>query len=233
MPDEISKALIRFFASEYWKAIEEGYAAKTYEVDFDTPDYNMLQSLEKNLYQFSMAKSYQQIKAISQALIDEDGKLRTFSAFRQAAAEINNEFVNQWLQAEYNYAVASAQSASQWVQIQKTKDVLPLLQYKTAGDERVRPEHEAIDDVIRPVDDPFWDIYYPPNGWNCRCDVYQLDSGTITPADKISYPDIKPIFKYNPGKTGFAFPPGHPYYDGMPAELKIAAQKLWEQNTNL
>ena len=232
MPAEIDKALVEFFASEYWKGIEQGYDANLYELDTDTPDYIMLQKLEENVYQFSMAKSYQQLKAISQALMDETGKLRTFTQFRTAAAAINNEFVNQWLQAEYNYAVASAQSASQWVQIQKTKDVLPLLQYKTAGDERVRLQHQELEDVIRPVDDSFWDIYYPPNGWNCRCDVYQLDSGTITPLQNITLPDIKPIFMYNPGKKGFAFPPGHPYYDELPDELKLQASQLYKQHGN-
>ncbi len=227
MPAIIDKALAEFFASEFWKAVETGYGMNLENVDFDTPDYNMLRNLEQNVFQFSMAKSFQQIKAISQALLDETGKLRTYSAFRKAAAAVNNEFVNQWLQAEYQYAVASAQSASQWEQIQQTKEILPLLKYTTAGDERVREEHQDLEDVILPVDDPFWDTYYPPNGWGCRCDVQQLDSGTITPKEKISYPDLKPIFRYNPGKAGFAFPPGHPYYDGLPEHVKEQALQLW------
>lgn len=227
MPRQIDKALASFFASEYWKGIEQGYGLKLEDLDFTSPDYTMLRKLELDVFQFSSAKTYQQLKAISQALLDENGVLRSFSQFRIAAAEVNNQFVNQWLQAEYQYAVASAQSASQWQQIQATKDVLPLLKYVTAGDERVREEHRDLEDVVRPVDDDFWNIYYPPNGWNCRCDVQQLDSGSITPLEKISYPDIKPIFRYNPGKQGFAFPPGHPYYDGLPDSVREQGIQIW------
>lgn len=230
-PAEIDKALTQFFASEYWKAIEKGYGVNIDDIDFDTPDYEMLKKLEENVYQFASAKNYTQIKAISQALIDEEGKLRTFSAFRTAAAEINNQFVNQWLQAEYNYAVASSQMASRWQQIQSNKETLPLLRYDTVGDERVRLEHQELDDVVRPVDDPFWDLYYPPNGWNCRCDVQQLDRGKITPLNKISFPDrMSEMFKYNAGKKGIAFPPNHPYYDGIPADIKKQGDDLYNDN---
>jgi hypothetical protein len=226
MPAEIDKALTEFFASEFWKAVEKGYGMNLEDVDLNTPDYEMLRKLEQSVYQFASAKNYAQLKAISQALLDEQGKLRTFSQFRIAAAQVNNEFVNQWLKAEYNYAVASSQMASRWVQIQEDKDVLPLLRYETVGDERVRLEHQELDDVVRPVDDDFWELYYPPNGWNCRCHVQQLDSGTITPLSKITLPDKMPdMFKYNSGKRGIAFPPGHPYYDGLPGDVKQQADR--------
>lgn len=230
IPRQIDESLVEFFASTFWQAVEEGYGQSLEEVDFDTPDYEMLRKLELGVYQFSMAKSYQHLKSISQALLDENGKLRSFNLFRQAAAEINNAFINQWLQAEYQFAVASAQSASQWQQIQATKDVLPLLRYLTAGDERVRLEHQELEDVVRPADDDFWDIYYPPNGWGCRCDVVQQDTGSITPLEKISLPDVPPIFRYNAGKRGIPFPPGHPYYDGLPENLKSEAVDIWIKN---
>lgn len=232
MPAELDKALTEFFASEFWKAVEKGFDISLDEIDFETPDNEMLKKLTQSIYQFASAKNYAQLKAISQALIDETGKLRTFSAFRTAAAEINNQFVNQWLQAEYNYAVASSQMASRWKQIQENKETLPLLRYDTVGDERVRLEHQELEDVTRPVDDPFWDVYYPPNGWNCRCDVQQLTNGTITPLSKINLPEKMPdIFKYNAGKTGFAFPPDHPYYDGAPDDVKKQGILLWKERT--
>lgn len=228
MPAEIDKQLTEFFASEFWKAVEKGYGMQLEEADFDSIDQEMLRKLEQNVYQFAAAKNYAQLKAISQALLDEQGRLRNFSQFRRAAAVVNNEFVNQWLKAEYNFATASAQMASRWNAIQKDKDVLPLLRYDTAGDERVRLEHQDLEDVTRPVDDPVWDIIYPPNGWNCRCDVQQLSSGTITPLDKINIPANMPdMFKYNSGKQGVAFPPGHPYYDGLPGDVKEQADKFW------
>ncbi|MGQ0740205.1 MAG: phage head morphogenesis protein [Bacteroidota bacterium] len=234
MPAEIDRQLAMFFASEFWKAVVEGYGVDPEKIDFDTPDHDMLRSLEQSVYQFASAKNYAQLKSISQALLDDRGALRTFSQFRQAAAEINNEFVNQWLKAEYNFATASGQMASRWKQFEAEKELFPLLRYDTAGDERVRLEHQELEDVIRPVDDPFWDIYFPPNGWNCRCDVQQLDSGRITPMEKISLPEKMPeMFKYNSGKKGVAFPPGHPYYDGLPGDVKNTAFELWKENSKL
>lgn len=233
MPAELDKALTEFFASEFWKAVEQGYGLNLDEVDFDSPDYEMLKKLEQSVYQFASAKNYQQLKAISQALLNEEGKLRSFSRFRIAAAEINNQFVNQWLQAEYNYAVASSQMASRWQQIQADKEILPLLRYDTVGDERVRLEHQELDDVVRPVDDEFWNSYYPPNGWNCRCDVQQIDTGAITPLETINLPEKMPaMFKYNSGKQGIAFPPGHPYYDGLPTYVKEQADELLYKKTS-
>ena len=39
-----------------------------------------------------------------------------------------------------------------------------LLQYRTAGDDKVRPEHAELNGVTLPQSDSFWDTYYPPNG---------------------------------------------------------------------
>ncbi len=231
MPRDLDKALTEFFASEFWKAVEQGYGVKLEQVDFESPDYEMLRKLEQSVYQFAAAKNYSQLKAISQALMDEQGRLRNFSQFRLEASRINNEFVNQWLQAEYNFAVASSQMASRWQSIQADKKDLPLLKYDTVKDDRVRPEHQELEGVVRPVDDDFWEIYYPPNGWNCRCDVLQLDSGTITPLYNITLPEKMPeIFKYNSGKKGVAFPPGHPYYDGLPDDMKRQGDTIWKEN---
>ena len=65
----------------------------------------------------------------------------------------------------------SASMAGRWAQITANADRRPYLQYRTAGDARVRPAHRQWDGRIYPVGDAFWSTHYPPNGWGCRCTV--------------------------------------------------------------
>lgn len=65
----------------------------------------------------------------------------------------------------------SARMAGRWKQLQAGKDRRPFLQYRTAGDARVRPQHRQWNSLIYAVDDAFWQSHYPPNGWGCRCTV--------------------------------------------------------------
>lgn len=65
-------------------------------------------------------------------------------------------------------------AAGKWDVVQRTKQTFPYLRYITVHDSKVRPEHRAWHNVVKPVDDPFWDQHYPPNGWGCRCTVQQL-----------------------------------------------------------
>ncbi|MFW6162909.1 MAG: phage minor head protein [Planctomycetota bacterium] len=63
----------------------------------------------------------------------------------------------------------SAYSADRWIKAQRTIETRPYGQYVTAGDERVRPEHAALDGVVKPLSDPFWSRHTPPWDYNCRC----------------------------------------------------------------
>lgn len=227
MPAEIDKALTEFYASKFWQAVEKGIGIDLNNIDLEAPDNFLIKQLRSNVYHFSAAKNYQQLKSITQQLLDEDGALRSFTAFRNAAQQVVDDFVGSWLQAEYNFAVASAQMASRWQDIESDKEILPLLRYDTVGDERVRLEHQELQGVTLPVNHQFWDIYYPPNGWGCRCDVLQLDSGKITDYSTIVLPEKMPeLFKYNAGKKGVVFPPGHAYYNGLPAYVADQANDL-------
>lgn len=69
-----------------------------------------------------------------------------------------------------------AYQAGRWKSDQDP-DVQKLLwgyRYSTVGDSRVRPEHRALEGVTLPKNDDFWQIFWPPNGWNCRCTVIPL-----------------------------------------------------------
>lgn len=59
-----------------------------------------------------------------------------------------------------------AYDASQTRALNEQKDVMPYLQWHTAGDERVRDSHAALDGKVFPADSPFWER---GKEWGCRC----------------------------------------------------------------
>ena len=100
------------------------------------------------------------------------------------------------------------------------------LQYRTAGDERVRDSHDKLRDTTLPKNDAFWDSFYPPNGWRCRCTVVEVlpedykvsDSKKAKEQGELATSQIGKdgknkleIFRFNPGKQKVVFPPSHPY----------------------
>lgn len=50
----------------------------------------------------------------------------------------------------------------------------PYWLYNAVKDGATRPAHMAMDGMVRPYDDPIWNEWYPPNGFNCRCRVISL-----------------------------------------------------------
>ena len=71
---------------------------------------------------------------------------------------------------------AAAYNAGRW-NIVNDSDTAPYIwgfEYVTVGDNRVRPEHRLLEGVRLPKDDPFWQKYMPPNGWNCRCTILEI-----------------------------------------------------------
>jgi SPP1 gp7 family putative phage head morphogenesis protein len=60
-------------------------------------------------------------------------------------------------------------NAARYARAQAHKDLLPYIRYRALLDDRTRPQHAAWNDIILPVDHPFWQTHLPPNSWNCRC----------------------------------------------------------------
>lgn len=78
------------------------------------------------------------------------------------------------LRTIYNANLRSARAAGQWERIERTKKLLPYLEYRLGPSERHRPHHAIKEGLVLPVDDPFWDEWMPPNGWGCKCWVRQI-----------------------------------------------------------
>lgn len=70
--------------------------------------------------------------------------------------------------------LSTARAAGRWEQIQRQKKRRPWLRYVAILDNHVRPDHRRWHGTVLPVDDDWWRVHYPPNGWNCRCTVQSL-----------------------------------------------------------
>ncbi|ANK79400.1 MAG: hypothetical protein TEF_00300 [Rhizobiales bacterium NRL2] len=79
----------------------------------------------------------------------------------------------------YDANLRAAHAAGHWTRIQATKQDLPYLRYVAVLDGRTRPQHRAWHGTLLPVDHPFWQTHYPPNGWRCRCQVQQVSEGQM------------------------------------------------------
>ena len=198
---------------ELGKRLEEGlYSGIGTNVSLNTLDNpTYINTLRNNIWTFSGAKTWQQINEMSAFLLDENGNERTFKEYKDYAKKTFNDYNVNYLRTEINHAQGSGQMADKWQQIDDEKDIFPYLKYVTAGDERVRSSHKALNGVIKRVDSPFWNENSPLNGWNCRCDLVQLDEAEETPDSKIEVPTDTPDYmKGNPGREVFG--KEHPYF---------------------
>ncbi len=70
--------------------------------------------------------------------------------------------------------IRMAYARGRWERIERLREAMPWLRYVAVQDARTRPDHLAWHGTILPVDHPFWQTHYPPNGWKCRCIVQQF-----------------------------------------------------------
>jgi hypothetical protein len=179
--------------------------------------------LNQNLYRFSGAKTYQELAKMNFFLKDKP----SFADFKKEALKINKQYNQSFLEAEYNTAKRSGEMAKKWAKYDDQKDLYPNLKYKTANDSRVRQEHADLQDVIKPINDPFWMSWYPPNGFRCRCYVTQTDE-KATSGNPAGNPP--PGFDNNVALSNMVFSEDeHPYFVFPAADAK----KIKESFENL
>lgn len=229
---KLDNALLSLIGKTLVKNMQDNF--KGIIVDYTTPDIEMLTRLTRDVWHFSAAKNHKQMRDLTLLLKDENGKLRSFSDFKEATKNVIDKYNVNWMKTEYNFSVAASQNAARWSQFTAEKKSIPNLKYQTAGDDAVREAHQLLDGKIQPVDSHFWSSHYPPNGWGCRCEAVQAPGTKPTPAKDIPTINIPKIFKTNLAKQGLIYPKNHPYYIGIPdAELRKAIVYLPPDNTYL
>lgn len=124
------------------------------------------------------ATSVDLVRDIQQAVVDAKANGSTIADFRKDWDTIVQR--HGWTyngkrgwrtRVVFDANMRSATMAGRWAQLQANADRRPFLQYRTAGDARVRPQHRQWNGRIYPITDAFWTTFYPPNGWGCRCTV--------------------------------------------------------------
>jgi SPP1 gp7 family putative phage head morphogenesis protein len=194
----------------------------------------MRQRLTRSNYIFSGLKTFHELNETFPSLLDENGNKKTFERFLNDVRKIDETYNSNYLRAEYNFVQASAEMAAKWEKFMEDGDHY-YLQYRTQHDDKVRPEHASLDRITLPPTDSFWESYYPPNGWNCRCTVVQVLKRKYepTPHDEAMslgedalQTDKKGIFRFNSGKEQKTVPDYNPYTIKRCRDCDIAKGKL-------
>jgi hypothetical protein len=126
------------------------------------------------------------------------------------------------LEVIYKTNMRMARAAGQWSRIQRTKKLRPYLLYQLGPSKEHRLEHAGWKGLVLPVDDPFWQTHFPPNGWGCKCFVRHISNaeaeqlGGASESPEIETGEwinkrtgevsqvskgIDPGFDYNPGQS--------------------------------
>lgn len=90
--------------------------------------------------------------------------------------EMAGKGLTPWrLKTIYQTNLQTAYGAGRYNAFMENVQARPYWQYTAVMDRRTRPTHAAMHGLVFRADDPFWDSFYPPNGFNCRCRVRALD----------------------------------------------------------
>jgi SPP1 gp7 family putative phage head morphogenesis protein len=209
LPEDLYEAV----AEQLTKGLYKGFGQSLDDIKFGTKDYDLLAELRENVYMFSVARTFQQTLEMSDALIDEDGELRSLNDFKEEAKKINDKYNGDgtktnpgWIDAEYNTAILQGYNANKWDTIMKQKETLPYVRRVAVGDEATCEICGELNGIVLPADDPEWQVIGGMSHFNCRCIDEQLeqeegedaewDSADVKDAKEAA--DVPEDFQFNP-----------------------------------
>jgi len=128
----------------------------------------------------------------------------------------------------YETNMRTAYAAGRYHQLQEMKDTHPYWQYRHGDSRKPRLEHLALDGKIVKADDPWWNTYYPPNGWGCKCYVRALSETDmrrkgLTPASNPPTPKVHEDWQHAPGQDVYLNPDRQPA--GIPSPKPKKGEK--------
>ena len=109
----------------------------------------MRKRLERSNYVFSGLKTFHELNEAFPSLLDENGNRKTFERFLNDVRKIDETYNSNYLRAEFTFVQASAEMAAKWERFMQDGDRY-YLQYRTAGDAKVRPTHAEMAGITLP-----------------------------------------------------------------------------------
>ena len=224
-PKDINQDLINQTFSDLNDGAAKGFGSTFSTFGKDAGKDTAVLQMQQNIYRFSHAKSVAELEEFNKALYNGD-QIRPFNDFKTEVEKLNAKYNKSYLETEYNTARNAAEHARKWQEYQTDKDLFPNLKYMTVGDGRVREEHAALQGVVKPLDDPFWSMYYPPNGWNCRC--YTVQTAEKIDKGKIEDKTVPQQFLGNVGKDNVIFSKDQTFFQIAKAVGTIETKQAFE-----
>ena len=114
----------------------------------------MRDAFKNDIFIFSHLRTHAQLQEAGSLLLTDDGKIKSFDRFKLDIAKINGLYNDNYLQAEYQFAVSSVQMGEKWQNYVESDRY--NLQYRTAQDDKVRISHQPLHGITLPMNNPFW-----------------------------------------------------------------------------
>lgn len=88
--------------------------------------------------------------------------------------------------------IQTAYNVGRYRQMMDVVEDRPYWQYSAVNDRKTRPSHRAMHGKVFRADDPVWNIWYPINGFRCRCTVSSLSQRQVDARGIKVEKDLKP-----------------------------------------
>jgi len=171
---------------------------KFIETHFNEVDKSVIEMFKLDIFKVASVGSYElqeKLKQLAIKIKTDPGIKNPTETFKSGSFKLITQYVpsdkwpkGQWIETNLRTAMRSSYYAAQYNKLQ-SPDMLrdyPAYRYKTQEDERVRDEHALLNNALFLANDPIWNEIWPPNGWNCRCYIEEIDTNELAQIEKVN-----------------------------------------------
>ena len=143
--------------------------------------YGLVESARINAFTVSGVAEMDMLLGIQESLGRVLAEGQTFKQWKDGlAGTIEKQGWGDWrLKTIFQTNIQTAYSVGRYKQMTAAAQYRPYWMYQAVGDARTRPSHMALNGRTFPHDHEFWDTFYPPNGFRCRCSVVSLSERQV------------------------------------------------------